>query len=151
MLAVIVTSIPAMVHDPVASNVSVRRPPTALTGKLEPLGADGGAPMTVSAACGALLAVTMTAGLVIGRKLVSPAFVAVIEQLPVPLVIVIVSPPATFEHGAPAANVTRPVPSPPIAVTWKDARYWALGGALTLSAGCCALATLMNTVAVALK
>jgi hypothetical protein len=74
--------------------------------------------------------------------LLSAALVAVTEQVPVPLVNVIVVPVA--EHAPLPANVTVPLPLPPIDPTVKFApKAWAIAGTpVTVSADCVAKAAL---------
>ena len=62
--------------------------------------------------------------------------------MPVPLVIVICTPPPTLAQAPDALNVTLPVPLPPLAPTLKLEPNAADAGALiTLSAACGSLAS----------
>jgi hypothetical protein len=110
-----------LLQAPVAANVTapVPLPPEVLTVKLVPFAALAGAPLTVSVACGALVAVTGAAAEVASSYWSSAALVATIEHVPVPLDIVISAPPFALLHTPDAWNVTAPEPLPPDVPTVK--------------------------------
>jgi hypothetical protein len=61
----------------------------------------------------------------------SPAFVAVTTQATVALVIVMCAPPFELVHPPDTANVTAPLPLPPVVPAVKLLASVALGGTLT--------------------
>ena len=81
----------------------------------EPLAA-GDVTFTVSVAWFAIWTVTVAGAEVAGLKLASPALVAVTAQVPVPLVMLSVTPLTEQAVEAPTLKVTDPVPLPPVVV-----------------------------------
>ena len=91
-------------------------PPVVVSVCVEPLAA-GDVTFTVSVAWLAIWTVTVAGAEVAGLKFASPALVAVTEHVPVPLVMLSVTPLTEQAVEAPMLSVTAPVPLPPVVVS----------------------------------